>query len=359
MNRAAILAGVLWLLAAGAFAVVAAMEPSPQAAAAYLCGWLVLVSLPLGALPMLMVLEAIGAGDTAVAAALRLLLASLPVLALLFVPVLLSGGAYAWQSCHAAACAPFHYEGFGRTWFTHDLFALRSVIYLAVWFALSLYFLRPARPDPHRQALALFGLALHMVIGTLAAFDWFMSLDDGHVSTNYGILVIAAQCAFALTTALLLSLLAEPGQPGRRALLILVTLIGVASFAQFIEYLVVWSANLPKEIVWYQQRAPGGVVFAVVAPVVLGLAALALAAERASANRLICGCALAAFLAVEFVDLLLLGSPHGLSASGLLADGLALLTIGGLATACAFVFAGRSRRRPAQARQSQESPAHG
>ena len=193
----------------------------------------------------------------------------------------------------------------------------------------------------------MFGLILHAVIGTLAAFDWFMSLDDGHVSANYGILVMAAQCAFAFTTALLLSLVTEPKLPDRRTFLTLVVVIGVAVFAQFVEYLVVWSANLPRDIVWYQDRAAGGEVFAVVGPVLLGLAALALAPEWASANRIICGCALAACLAVEFVDLILLASPKGLSASNILADMLVTVVMGGLAAACAIRVAARGRPRPA------------
>ena len=247
MTRPVLIATALWLAAAILLVVGAVTGMWPQFANAYLCGWLVLISLPLGALPILMALEVANAGDAAVAAPLRLLLASLPLLALLFVPLLIdAGGAYAWQGCRQPRCPSFHFQGFGAKWFSHDLFAIRSSLYLIFWFGLSLYFLRPVKPSSGRRSLAVVGLILHCVIGTLAAFDWFMSLDDGHVSANYGVLVIAAQCAFALTAALLILLVAVPGRLERRTLLILLAVVGFAAFAQFVEYLVVWSANLPR-----------------------------------------------------------------------------------------------------------------
>ena len=348
MRRWAVIAGLVWLTAAGLFVFGAVAGQWPQTASAYLCGWLVLISLPLGALPILMALEAMGSGETAVAAPLRLLLASLPILALLFVPVLVNaGGAYARLGCKTAHCPDAPYRGFGATWFSHDLFALRSVIYLIAWFGFSLYFLRPAKPSPGRRSLAVFGLMVHVVIGTLAAFDWFMSLDDGHVSANYGVLVMAAQCAFALTSALLMALTAPPERPDRRLLMTLVVVIGCAVFLQFVEYLTVWSANLPNEIVWYQDRAVGGEAFAVAAPVMIGLAALALAPERGSGNRIVCGCALAVFFVVEVVDLVLLASPNGLFVGNVAADMLAVLTLGGLAAGCATLVAGRICQGPA------------
>ena len=348
MTRPVLIATALWLAAAILLVVGAVTGMWPQFANAYLCGWLVLISLPLGALPILMALEVANAGDAAVAAPLRLLLASLPLLALLFVPLLIdAGGAYAWQGCRQPRCPSFHFQGFGAKWFSHDLFALRSVVYLVLWFGLSLYFLRPVKPSSGRRSLAVVGLILHCVIGTLAAFDWFMSLDDGHVSANYGVLVIAAQCAFALTAALLILLVAVPGRLERRTLLILLAVVGFAAFAQFVEYLVVWSANLPREIVWYQDRATGGRLFAVAGPALLVIAALVLALGRG--RRVIAGSALGAFLIVEVVDFVLLASPNNLFAANFPADSLAVVTLGGFAAVCATVLGGRSRQRLAHA----------
>lgn len=345
MSRLAIAGGVIWIAIVALLVFGSAADLWRALPNAYLCGWLVLVSLPLGALPLLMLLELRGLGDAAVAAPLRLLLASLPVLAVVILPLFFSlHGAYTWQSCRIHHCPPFHFEGFGDRWFTPGGFAGRAVLYLVLWVGLSLYFLRPARPTRARRRLAAFGLGLHLVLGTLASYDWFMSLDEGAVSSNYGLLVISLQCAFALSAALLMLVVFERIVPSRRSLHALLVLAGAAAFAQFVEFLVVWSANLPKEIAWYQDRAAGGSLFAAVAPAILLTGGAALLPERLAANRVVVAAVLAAFLLVGFVDLVLLASPHDLFVANFGVDLLATAALGGAAGACAFWLGGSSRR---------------
>ena len=344
MSRPVLIAIAIWLAAAVLLVVGGATGIFTHLPNAYLCGWLVLVSLPLGALPVLMALELTGARDAGLAAPLRLILACLPILALLFVPLLINlRGAYTWQACVLSHCPTQHYEGLGARWFTPGFFALRRVGYLVVWIALSLYFLRPALTTPSRRALAAIGLMLHLVLGSLAAFDWFMSLDEGLVSSNYGVLVMAAQCAFAVTTALLMSLSGSRTTPDRNLVLALLVVIGVAAFAQFVEYLVVWSANLPKEIAWYQERATGGRLFAVVAPLLLLCGAVILMPRRLGSNRMVVGLALGAFCLVEVIDIVLLASPNGLFAPGLVPDLLMIVVLGGVAVVFASILGGRAR----------------
>ena len=249
-RRPLVAASLAWLLAVGVLAALVAGGASPNLPRAYLAAWLVLVSLPLGALPVLMGLEAAGLGAAGIVWALRLLLASLPLLALLVVPVLLDLGAiYPWPSANGSAAMP----GLAHRWFVPGFFAIRAIAYLVVWTGLSLFFVRPS-PIPHR-GLACLGLIVHLFVGTLAAYDWFMSLDAAFVSSAWGILVISAQCAFASTVAGLIALAAGTRAVLERGIVMaLLVVVGVASFVQFTVYLVVWSANLPKEIVWYQTR---------------------------------------------------------------------------------------------------------
>ena len=346
MSRPVLIGLGVWVAAIALLVVGGALGLWHNLPNIYLCGWLVLVSLPLGALPVLMILELANAGEAGVAASLRSILASLPILALLILPLLFDlHGAYTWQACFLPHCPPFHYEGFGTRWFKPGAFALRSVIYLVIWIGLSLYFLRPARPTPARRRLAAFGLMLHVVLGTLASYDWFMSLDEGHVSSNYGVLVMTLQGAFALSAALLMVLGIDRGVPTRRALLVLVVMAAIATFAQFVEFLVVWSANLPKEIVWYQDRARGGEIFSVAGPLLLLTGAVLIVPERFAANRILVALGTIAFLAVAVVDLILLSSPHDLFVVDLVPDLLAIVALGGFATACAFYLGGKGRRR--------------
>ncbi len=224
--------------------------------APYLAMWLFLAALPLGALPLVMGLELAGAGRSFMAACLRPLLLLMPLAALLAIPVLLYvPDLYPWQG------ETLH--GLAATWFTRAFFTGRMAGFLLVWVALALVFLtRPASPG--RRGRAGFGLAVHLLIGTLAATDWVLSLDKGLAWPGFGLLLIATQCSIALSAALLLGLWARERPPlspdWARALAVL---LFAWAFFHFTQYLVIWSADRPDEIVWYQQRLGGDGTIAV------------------------------------------------------------------------------------------------
>jgi hypothetical protein len=342
-RRPLVVAGVVWLLALGALAALVAGGATPNLPRAYVAAWLVLVSLPLGALPVLMGLEAAGLGTIDITGALRLLLASLPLLALLIVPVLLDLSAiYPWPTANGSPATP----GLAHRWFVPGFFAIRAIAYLVVWTGLSLFFVRPS-PTSHR-GLACLGLVVHLFVGTLAAYDWFMSLDAAFVSSAWGILVISTQCAFAITVAGLIALAAGTRAVlDRGIVLALLVVVGVATFVQFAAYLVVWSANLPKEIVWYQTRAQDalGPAFAVGAPVLLILAALTLLPEPLARSRIALMTAFATLCVVEVADLILLASPRdGFTVPIVRLDLVLGVGLAGLAALCAFVVVGGRQR---------------
>lgn len=338
MKRGLVAVVVLaWLGAMAALVALEAKGVGQELPQAYLAAWLVLVSLPLGSLPILMALDLAGPTETVVGPPLRLLLASLPILSLLIAPTLLDeSDVYGW-----AAAKP---DGFAGRWFSPDVFALRSIAYLVIWNALALFFLRPAQPTTRHRAIAGLGLLLHLVVGTLAAFDWFMSLDNSFVSSSYGTLVITAQCAIALTAALFIARLIDRRTWTERApVFALLLAIGLAALAQAVEYLVIWSANLPNEIAWYQTRAQDalGPTFAVAAPVLLALAFLMLLSPS-SPRRSSTLAALVVILLVEITDLLCLASPRdAFTFSALTLDLVLLVGIAGVASVFALLVADR------------------
>ena len=349
MTRAATplaVAGAVWIAALVAVIVVAIAAGWSVTAHGYFAGWLLAMSLPLGALPVLMVLDLLGVAETSVATVLRLLLAALPVLALLIIPVLFDlAGIFPWPAgSHLAPTSAEPLEGFARRWFSPGFFGVRSIVYLVIWVVLSLFFVRPAPPSSRHRTIAGAGLALHVVIGTLAAYDWWMSLDMAFLSSAYGLLVIAAQATFALTVASLAVLAIERVVPGRRVLLALLAVLFVAAFIQFSQYLVIWSANLPKEIAWYQARWVGalGPIFVVGLPLLLALAFLVLIPAPLAAMRLPALVALLAILFVAILDLACLACPRGsFTFAGV---GLVLafvIVVGGLGAGCAAVLGGR------------------
>ena len=349
MNRASTplaVAGAAWGAALVVVIVVAIAAGWSVTAHGYFAGWLVAVSVPRGALPVLMMLDLLGAAEMTTATALRLLLAALPVLALLFIPVLLDlSGVFPWPAgSHLAPASAEPLKGFAREWYSPGFFGVRSVVYLLLWVVLALFFVRPAPRSQRHRTIAGVGLALHFVIGTLAAYDWWMSLDQAFMSSAYGLLVMAAQAGFALTVAALAVLVTERAALERPVRLTLLAVLFVAAYIQFSQYLGAWAANLPKEIVWYQGRWVGalGPIFVIGVPVLLALAFLVLIPAPVAAMRLPALVALGAILLAAFLDLVCLASPRGTFSFGGGGLVLAFLIVGGgLGAACAAALGGR------------------
>ncbi len=207
----------------------------------YLAAWLVFLSLPVGALPLVLGSELAGRGGSAQNGYLRWMLVLMPAAAFLGLPVLLATHAlYPWAAHQG--------HGFAGAWFTPVWFAVRGVIYLAVWTWLCLSALRP--PETRvRAGLCSFGLVLHVGIGTLAAADWVTSLSPGLNAAGFGLLFMTVQAGIALSAGLLLARMPPPGAP-----VLLVLAAGLWAFLHATQYLVIWSADKPAEIVWYLHR---------------------------------------------------------------------------------------------------------
>ena len=228
------------------------------AAASYLAAWLVCLALPAGALPVAVALERFGLrasdrGTGEIALGLRRLLGLMPIAAGLALPVLLAVGLlYPW----ARGDAPD--TPLGQVWFTPLFFGLRLAVYLLVWTWLALRFRAPPTgPDDARTAA---GIGLHAVVGTLAVTDLLGSLDPRLGSSLQGLLVLTAWSGLAFAAAVLMA--PEEAAPvgrgrsvaGRDRLVPLVVLLALWAFLHFVQFLVVWSANLPDEVRWYFAR---------------------------------------------------------------------------------------------------------
>jgi hypothetical protein len=175
-----------------------------------------------------------------------------------------------------------------RQWFMAPWFiALRALVYWIVWLAISAA-LRTARRMESQGDIAAAarrvrvtscaGLLALAVTMTFASFDWMMSLTAGWWSTIYGIGWFAGGMVGAL------SMLALPlekwwpdpasppiGVDQRRALgKLLLTFILFWLYTGFAQYIVMWSADIPREIVWYIPRTRGGWGIVALALVVVG-----------------------------------------------------------------------------------------
>jgi hypothetical protein len=149
-------------------------------------------------------------------------------------------------------------------------FALgRGFIYLIAWFGLGTLALRAVQRGGPSPALAVIGLALLGMTVTFASIDATMSLDPHFVSSAYGMMAAAEAGLLALAISVLAAA-CDAGMPedalddlGR----LLQGLLVLFVYLDFMQFLIIWQSNLPREAAWYVARSAGvwGVVAALVA----------------------------------------------------------------------------------------------
>lgn len=287
----------------------------PRAA---LQGWLAaafaFTALPLGALGLLLLYILVGGpwGRT-LGPSLLALVRMLPLAAVAFIPVIAAPSLlYPWAGEAAAADPEIAAKA---AWLNSTFFAVRTVGYFLVWMAMSALVRADcgANDRDNDRLGAAIGIIVLAITVSFAAIDWVMSLGPHFASAAFGLLVAFGDLLAALAVAVVLlawlgpeEVRAEAGRPHSRGVLAGLLASGVLLWAYlaFMQYLVVWSADLPVEAAWYLDRVAGAWV---VVPWLLGLLlgvvpliVLALPWGRRSLARLAAVAAL--ILAMRFVD---------------------------------------------------------
>ncbi|MCB4823474.1 hypothetical protein [Roseicella aerolata] len=264
---------------------------------------------------------------------------SLPVLALMAIPVLLAVETlYPWAAPEAGP------QQGPRTLLLEPLaFRLRAIGYLLLWAVLGRALARPGR----HQRLSALTLTLLIPSAVLAAHDWVLSRDPAWFASLQGFAIWVEGLAGALALAILAAQQAPPraeGLPGlERALLTLALTVLWLWFTQFI---VVWMADRPEEADWYLRRLGdwGWVQLGVALPALL--LAIALAAPPDHGRwRMSAVCLL--LLAQHVAHLWWVVRPDAPSAAP--PPWLDLLVAGGLGFAWVVWWDAEHRRRPAAA----------
>ncbi len=192
----------------------------------------------------------------------------MPLLLLLFLPVLAG----------MRQLYPWWPQTPGRIWFAHPFVALRFAGYaIGAW-----AFARADEPSTAGQAaLRLIGW---MLLGSLAAVDLLMSLTEGWTSSIFGWLTLTAQMTTGATAAVAVTTLKAAGSqaprrdPAWRDLgNLMLMFVMLQAYLQFMQFLIIWAENLPREISWYLPRLDGGWRFVGLALIVLQFAAPLLA----------------------------------------------------------------------------------
>jgi hypothetical protein len=241
----------------------------------WLVSFLFFLSLGLGALFFVLIQYASQGGWGVVLRRIgETIFATIPVMALLFVPLLLGlRDLYSWSIPGAAEHdallrwkAPFLNVPF---------FLIRAAVYFGCWSLIALLYYRLSRAqdgtgDPVVSArlrrLAGPGIIVLALTQSFASIDWIVSLTPHWYSTMFGVYFFSG--AFVGFIALL-SIVA-PAM--RRAGLLDVVItpehlhdVGKFLFAftafwayiAFSQFLLIWYANLPEETIWYRARLVG------------------------------------------------------------------------------------------------------
>ncbi len=203
----------------------------------------------------------------------------LPWLLLLLLP-LAAGMArvFPWAGRDAAWAHDLDAPGFQQAWFNPLAFWSRMAVYALVWWGIS----RPSTLA--RKGRVAVALMLYLVTGTLAATDLVMSLVPGWYSTADGLVNLAGGALGGSALAIAIVARCAPKRfptpaprPARQRippvwrdlgnLLLMWTMLW--AYVAFLEFLIIWAEDLPREIAWFVPRFGSGW-----AGVGVGLAAL-------------------------------------------------------------------------------------
>ncbi|HVY19849.1 MAG TPA: hypothetical protein VHA70_07165 [Bauldia sp.] len=163
-------------------------------------------------------------------------------------------------------------------YFDPAFLALRTVACLAIWVGLAWWIARPVREEG-RSRRAIGTLVLLMVTMLSFATDWMIAPDPQFYSTIYPAMESSGELAAAFALACLLTLRAAPfrndAEPENGTLLsedianLLFGFVLLWTYMTFMQWLIVWSGDLPDEIGWYLAR--GGAAWTAVLLVMVAL----------------------------------------------------------------------------------------
>jgi hypothetical protein len=242
---------------------------------AYLTAFLFFLSIALGGLFFCMIFFLTRSGwNVAVRRIAESAAATLPVFALLFIPVLLGKEhIYHWMVPGAADHDPL--LQWKQGYLNVGFFLARSGVYFLIWTGLALLFRglsvkQDSSGDPaitrRLQALAAPGIALGALSITFATFDWNMSIDYHWFSTMYGVIYFAGSfmslfAVLAIVTTLFRSqgltrdYITVEHQHGIGKMMFGMNCFW--AYTSFSQFMLIWYANIPEETIWFMHRWEG------------------------------------------------------------------------------------------------------
>ena len=273
-SRIPALGAVGALLGAAACAILGAANPK-QFLFSWLVSFLFFLSLVVGGLFFVLIQYATQGGWGIVVRRIgETIFATVPVMAALFIPVVLGmRDLYSWAAPGAA-----DHDALLRwksPYLNVSFFLIRAAIYFGVWCFIAFLYYRgsgsqDATGDPavsgRLRRLAGPAIIVLALTQTFASIDWIMSLTPHWYSTMFGVYFFAG--SFVGFIALLSVVAAAMRRAGLLDTVItaehlhdigklLFAFTAFWAYIAFSQFFLIWYANLPEESIWFKARLVG------------------------------------------------------------------------------------------------------
>jgi hypothetical protein len=241
---------------------------------AYLIGFMFWLGLSLGCMAILMLYHLVGgAWGTVIRRILESGMMTLPLMAVLFLPILFNlPKLYFWAR---PGLTDRKIIDITQSYLNFNGIGLRYILYFAIWIGMA-YFLNRWSTEQDTiagqstlrfRAMSSIGLVIYSLTISFAVIDWVMSLQARWISTIYGLLFVAGEALSAFCFVVVIESILGKRKPMSEYLTdtevhdhgkFMLTFIMVWAYFNFSQWLIIWAGNLPEEIPWYVRRLNGG-----------------------------------------------------------------------------------------------------
>ena len=266
----------LFIGTVGAIASIAGAFLSPDSFySAYLTGYMFWLGLSLGCMAILMLYHLVGgAWGTVIRRILEAGMMTLPMMAVLFLPILFNlKKIYFWARPEGLADPKI--ADIAHTYLNFNGILIRYILYFVIWIGMAFFLNRwsteqdsiAGQSTLRFRAMSSIGLVIYSLTISFAVIDWVMSLQARWISTIYGLLFVAGEALSAFCFVVIIETILSKRRPMSEYLneteihdhgKLILAFVMVWAYFNFSQWLIIWAGNLPEEIPWYMRRLHGG-----------------------------------------------------------------------------------------------------